>query len=57
MKTGPSAQASGARPRRKPRAKREQATSEFGAILEAFLARVPGARSAALVDFEGETVD
>ena len=35
----------------------DQERSAFGAILEWFLGRVPGARAAALVDFEGETVD
>ena len=37
--------------------RRDQAASEFGHILEAFLARAPGALAAALVDSEGETVD
>ncbi len=36
---------------------REQRESAFAVILAAFVARVPGARGAALVDFEGETVD
>lgn len=36
---------------------RDQATSTFTHILERLLAATPGARAAALVDFEGETVD
>ena len=43
--------------KRPVRPERDQPASEFGLILEAFLARVPGARAAALVDSEGETVD
>lgn len=43
--------------RRPPRLERDQATSAFGGILEAFVSRVPGARAAALVDLDGETVD
>jgi hypothetical protein len=36
---------------------RDQDTSTFTRILERLLAATPGARAAALVDFEGETVD
>jgi len=36
---------------------RDQATSTFTHILERLLAVTPGAQGAALVDFEGETVD
>ena len=36
---------------------RDQATSTFTRILERLLAATPGAKGAALVDFEGETVD
>ncbi|AKT41856.1 roadblock/LC7 domain-containing protein [Chondromyces crocatus] len=36
---------------------RDQARSPFTAILEQLVASTPGARGAALVDFEGETVD
>jgi len=36
---------------------RDQHESAFAVILAAFVARVPGARAAALVDSEGETVD
>jgi hypothetical protein len=47
----------GSRKRRSPPPPRDQAPSPFTPILEQLLARVPGARAAALVDFEGETVD
>jgi hypothetical protein len=47
-----------ARDRRKPQRKpRDQEPSSFGAILERLVASTPSARGAALVDFEGETVD
>jgi hypothetical protein len=36
---------------------RDRPESAFAAILGALVARIPGARAAALVDFEGETVD
>jgi hypothetical protein len=36
---------------------REQIESHFGSLLASLVARVPGARAAALVDREGETVD
>src|ERR1700690_1679452 len=36
---------------------RDQGESAFTSILRALVARVPGARAAALVDFQGETVD
>jgi hypothetical protein len=36
---------------------RDQHESAFAAILSSFVARIPGARGAALVDSEGETVD
>lgn len=45
------------RAKRRLRPDRDQVASEFGLILEAFLARAPGARAAALVDSQGETVD
>jgi hypothetical protein len=38
-------------------AERDQHESAFTAILAGLVERVPGARAAALVDFEGETVD
>jgi|HubBroStandDraft_1064217.scaffolds.fasta_scaffold02930_9 hypothetical protein len=38
-------------------APREQIESRFGVILADLVARVPGARAAALVDHQGETVD
>ena len=47
----------GARKRRDRRAQRDMAPSTFAAILEALLEAIPGARAAALVDYEGETVD
>ncbi len=40
-----------------PRDPRDQAESAFASILAALVARVPGARAAALVDRGGETVD
>ena len=43
--------------RRTDRPLRDQGESAFTAILRALVARVPGARAAALVDFQGETVD
>jgi predicted regulator of Ras-like GTPase activity (Roadblock/LC7/MglB family) len=43
--------------RRKSRAPDEQIESAVGAILADLVARVPGARAAALVDPDGETVD
>jgi hypothetical protein len=43
--------------RRGPPASRDQEETAFAAILGALVARVPGARAAALVDFHGETVD
>ncbi len=43
--------------RRRLRPARDQGESAFTAILRALVARVPGARAAALVDFLGETVD
>lgn len=47
------------RQRARPRgaAPRDQVPSTFAAILEDLVASTPGARGAALVDFEGETVD
>ena len=42
---------------RRPRVPRDQAESPFAVILEDLIALVPFARGAALVDFEGETVD
>lgn len=55
---------SAARAQRKRRTKRrvagtarDQHESAFAAILSSLVARVPGARGAALVDSEGETVD
>ncbi len=46
-----------ARSKRARRAVRDQAPSTFAEILEALLDAIPGAHAAALVDFEGETVD
>lgn len=43
--------------RRTAKAKRDQHESAFASILGALVARVPGARAAALVDCLGETVD
>jgi predicted regulator of Ras-like GTPase activity (Roadblock/LC7/MglB family) len=42
---------------RPPSPPRDQATSTFTRILERLLGATPGARGAALVDYEGETVD
>lgn len=42
---------------KQPQAPRDQATSTFTSILERLVRIVPSARGAALVDFEGETVD
>ncbi|WP_437758832.1 roadblock/LC7 domain-containing protein [Sorangium sp. So ce1389] len=47
----------GARKRSGSRLPRDQAPSSFTAILEDLLCAIPGARAAALVDFEGETID
>jgi hypothetical protein len=41
----------------RPAAPREQIESRFSVILADLVARVPGARAAALVDHQGETVD
>lgn len=46
-----------ARPRRRVCAPRDQEESAFASILADLVARVPGARAAALVDRGGETVD
>lgn len=43
--------------RRAHRPPRDQAASPFTSILERLVVSTPGARGAALVDFEGETVD
>jgi hypothetical protein len=43
--------------RRLPRSSRDQHESAFASILRLLVARVPGARAAALVDCLGETVD
>ena len=45
------------RTRKRDAPARDQATSTFTRILERLLAATPGAQGAALVDFEGETVD
>ena len=45
------------RRRRPPRSSRDQHESAFASILRLLVARVPGARAAALVDCLGETVD
>jgi hypothetical protein len=42
---------------KQPQPPRDQATSTFTTILERLVSVIPGARGAALVDFEGETVD
>jgi hypothetical protein len=47
----------GQRKRRARRAPRDQAPSPFAVILEDLLDAIPGAQAAALVDYEGETVD
>jgi hypothetical protein len=48
----------GTHPRRRgTRSSRDQTESPFASILGALVARVPGARAAALVDLQGETVD
>jgi predicted regulator of Ras-like GTPase activity (Roadblock/LC7/MglB family) len=43
--------------RKSPSPRRDQAASPFTAILERLVRSTPSARGAALVDFEGETVD
>ena len=43
--------------RRVPGTQRDQHESAFAAILSKLVSRIPGARGAALVDSEGETVD
>lgn len=43
--------------RRAPLARRDQEESAFASILADLVQRLPGARAAALVDFDGETVD
>jgi hypothetical protein len=45
------------RKRRRPAVARDQRESAFASILAGLVERVPGARAAALVDFQGETVD
>jgi hypothetical protein len=45
------------RSRKDPAPPRDQATSPFTRVLERLVAVTPGAQGAALVDFEGETVD
>jgi len=45
------------RPRTPPLLPRDQRETAFTSILAALVARVPGARAAALVDRDGETVD
>lgn len=42
---------------KEPRPARDQAPSSFAAILDRLVTSTPSARAAALVDFEGETVD
>jgi hypothetical protein len=42
---------------RRPEASRDQGESPFARILSSLVRRVPGARAAALVDVQGETVD
>jgi hypothetical protein len=54
---GPRGHTQAQRSSRGPDSKRDQHESAFTAILGALVARVPGARAAILVDFEGETVD
>jgi hypothetical protein len=53
----PSSSSSSPRSRRAVPPPRDQATSTFTRILDRLLAATPGATAAALVDFEGETVD
>ncbi|AUX21825.1 hypothetical protein SOCEGT47_023140 [Sorangium cellulosum] len=45
------------RRRRRSGRPRDQAPSSFTSILEDLLCAIPGAQAAALVDFEGETID
>lgn len=47
----------GARKRSRSPLPRDQALSSFTTILEDLLCAIPGAHAAALVDFEGETID
>ncbi|WP_437784244.1 roadblock/LC7 domain-containing protein [Sorangium sp. So ce1097] len=47
----------GARKRSRSPLPRDQAPSPFTTILEDLLCAIPGAHAAALVDFEGETID
>ncbi|WP_437614196.1 hypothetical protein WMF20_14775 [Sorangium sp. So ce834] len=47
----------GARKRSQRGLPRDQAPSSFTSILEDLLCAIPGAHAAALVDFEGETID
>ncbi|WP_437977860.1 hypothetical protein WMF11_14380 [Sorangium sp. So ce295] len=47
----------GGRNRIRRRLPRDQAPSSFTSILEDLLCAIPGAHAAALVDFEGETID
>ncbi|WP_437899754.1 roadblock/LC7 domain-containing protein [Sorangium sp. So ce124] len=47
----------GGRNRARRRLPRDQAPSSFTSILEDLLCAIPGAHAAALVDFEGETID
>jgi len=46
-----------ARPRRRAAIARDQHESAFASILAGLVGRIPGARAAALVDRQGETVD
>ncbi|MGK3995228.1 roadblock/LC7 domain-containing protein [Sorangium sp. So ce1024] len=52
-----SASRNGARKRSRSPLPRDQAPSSFTTILEDLLCAIPGAHAAALVDFEGETID
>jgi hypothetical protein len=52
-----SASRTSARGQQRSRLPRDQAPSSFTSILENLICAVPGAQAAALVDFEGETID
>lgn len=52
-----SAGSNGTRGRRRGQRPRDQAPSSFTQILDNLLLAIPGALAAALVDFEGETID
>ena len=55
--SAPAPSSTNPRSRRSVQPPRDQATSTFTRVLERLLAATPGATAAALVDYEGETVD